>query len=182
MRFQEFKTTLKDNTPVIIREACVEDAEQLLAMLKQSTATTDNLLISADEIAFTVKEEEAWIKSIIESPKALLLVAVIDGKIIADTDVRIGLYKKTEHLGELGMTIIEEWRNKGLGTILMNALIAWAKEKTSLEALVLEVFSVNEQGIALYRKCGFEEKARLKNYFKMSNGDYVDRIIMTYQL
>ncbi len=83
-----------------------------------------------------------------------------------------------EHTAVIGMGMLKEWRNTGLGTALLKLAIEWAKENPILELLWLQVYSDNELGLGLYRKMGFEKNGILKNFFKREE-KYFDNLTMT---
>jgi RimJ/RimL family protein N-acetyltransferase len=76
------------------------------------------------------------------------------------------------------MGMLLEWRNQGLGTVLMQTAIDWAKTNPLLENLQLEVYAENLAGIKLYEKMGFKQCGIIPNLFK-ENGHYCDSIMMT---
>ena len=83
-----------------------------------------------------------------------------------------------EHTAVIGMGMLKEWKNTGLGTALLKFGIEWAKENTILELLWLQVYTDNELGLGLYRKMGFEENGIMRNFFKQ-DGEYFDNLTMT---
>jgi RimJ/RimL family protein N-acetyltransferase len=82
------------------------------------------------------------------------------------------------HLGELGISVRQDWRNLGLGTALINLVIKLAREKLpSLELIQLTVFANNDQAIHLYQKLGFKEFGRLPRGIKRGE-QYWDFVYM----
>jgi RimJ/RimL family protein N-acetyltransferase len=75
---------------------------------------------------------------------------------------------------ELGMGIVDGFRGQGIGSALMEALIAWAGDRT----MFLRVFPHNERAIGLYRKFGFEEQAHQVGVWPRRNGEFWDLIFM----
>jgi putative acetyltransferase len=73
------------------------------------------------------------------------------------------------------MGLLPEYRAKGIGTRLMQATLAKAKE-FGLEKVELHVYSNNNAAIALYRKMGFEEEGLIKKYRKLDGG-YTDCLL-----
>jgi ribosomal protein S18 acetylase RimI-like enzyme len=63
------------------------------------------------------------------------------------------------HCGTLGMGILPGYRHQGLGTRLIAAAIARAREM-GLERVELQVYERNEPAVALYRKVGFQVEGR----------------------
>ena len=86
-----------------------------------------------------------------------------------------------ENTGIVGMGMLAEWRNSGLGTELMKHSIRWAKENPILELLWLQVYCENELGVNLYRKMNFKENGVVKNYFKR-DGKYYDNLTISLSL
>ncbi len=83
-----------------------------------------------------------------------------------------------QHLGELGISIREEYRNIGLGTTLIELAIEVAKRWLSgLEIIQLTTFSTNQRALHLYQKLGFKEFGRLPKGVKRSD-QYQDFVYM----
>jgi RimJ/RimL family protein N-acetyltransferase len=82
------------------------------------------------------------------------------------------------HVGGLGISLAEGWREMGLGTILMRVLIESAETHLAgLRIIQLDVFANNERGRRLYQRLGFTEYARLPGAV-LHRGQYVDLISM----
>jgi len=79
--------------------------------------------------------------------------------------------------GEIGMAVLREWRGRGVGSALMEAAIAWARER-GLHKLSLGVFPHNDAGIALYRKYGFVEEGRRSKHIRRQSGELWDVVDM----
>lgn len=79
--------------------------------------------------------------------------------------------------GEIGMAVAREWRRRGVGSALLAAAIAWARER-GLHKLSLSVFPHNAAAIQLYRKHGFVEEGRRVKHFRRANGELWDAIEM----
>jgi len=104
------------------------------------------------------------------------LVAEVDGKVVAVSEIskRSG-YEK--HVGVIGIAIRSEFRDLGIGTEMMNALVEQAQEM-GLKVLTLTAFATNKSAIHVYEKVGFLQTGRIpKKHFK--DGKYIDEIIMT---
>ncbi|KAA5532943.1 GNAT family N-acetyltransferase [Paenimyroides baculatum] len=83
-----------------------------------------------------------------------------------------------EHTAVIGMGMLQEWQNIGLGTALLSAIIEWAKSNPILELIWLQVYTENESGLNLYLKMGFVENGVIKNFFKQDN-KYFHNLTMT---
>jgi RimJ/RimL family protein N-acetyltransferase len=101
------------------------------------------------------------------------LVAVADDAILGE--VRVD--PSWMGFGEIGMMVAAGSRGRGVGTALVEAAIAWSKDR-GLHKLALSVFPHNHAAIALYRKCGFVEEGRLVRHIRRADGELWDLIEM----
>ena len=85
-------------------------------------------------------------------------------------------YKKLAHQCLITIIVDEAHRNKGIGTKLLHQLFLLSKESFKLEMLHLEVYETNP-AISLYRRVGFVEFGRHKNFIKEPDR-YIDKIFM----
>ena len=70
----------------------------------------------------------------------------------------------------LRLGIHPEWRKKGLAELMLDRLELFSRKKNVI-SIFLEVHIANKPAISLYRKKGFKEIGRRKNYFKKPSGD-----------
>jgi len=68
-------------------------------------------------------------------------------------------------------------RQPGTGKLLCNLAVGFAFGVMKLHTLKLEVVEDNERALRLYRRCGFEEEGRLRE-FVFRDGRYVDVVLM----
>lgn len=151
----------------IIQKASAEDAGAILEYLKEIGGETDNLTFGAEGLPFTVEEEAAHIAGIEHSEDEIMLVAKMDGKVVGDASLS-RLPRRMKHRGELGISVLKKYWNKGIGSQLMKMLLNWAKEK-GFEVIDLEVRSDNLAAIHLYEKYGFQKIGSHPAFFKMEN-------------
>lgn len=177
MKFEEKKIKLKDETVITIRIGVESDAENLMRTIKTYLGDSDFIPQNPQEYKLTFEEQKALIRSFLEKENSLLLVAVKGEEILGNIDLTGNLREAMSHTAVIGMGILKEWRNSGLGTELMRLSINWAKTNPVLELLCLQVYAENDLGVALYKKMGFEENGRIENYFKQ-NGRYYDNVMM----
>ena len=181
MKFNPITVTLKNFKEVKIRSAEISDAKNLLKTIKKYIADSEFIPKLEEEIKLTTEQEEDWISSFIEKENSLLLVAEYENEIIGNIDITGNSRIIMEHTGVVGMGMLAEWRNSGLGTELMKHSILWAKENPILELLWLQVYTENELGVNLYRKMNFKENGIIKNFFKR-DGKYYDNLTMSLSL
>ena len=181
MKFNPVTVTLKNSKEVKIRSAEIYDAANLLKTIKKYLSDSEFIPKLDEEIKLTTEQEEVWIHSFIEKENSLVLVAEYENEIIGNIDITGNSRIIMEHTGVVGMGMLAEWRNSGLGTELMKHSIRWAKENPILELLWLQVYCENELGVNLYRKMNFKENGVVKNYFKR-DGKYYDNLTISLSL
>lgn len=177
-KFNPQKITLKNNQSVLIREAVPQDAENLLNCLKTYIPQSDYIPKFEHEIKLTVEQEKTWIDSFRANENSLLLVAEYEDKIIGNIDLTGNQREAMKHTAVIGMGMLKEWQNIGLGTALLSAAINWAVKSNLLEILWLQVYTENTLGLNLYKKMGFIENGIVKNFFKHNN-KYFDNLTMS---
>lgn len=169
--------TLKNNNTVTIRKATSADAAQILNLIQLYLDNAEYIPINSSDFNKTVEEIEAWIQKLNNANNSVMLVAEHNGKLIGNLDLTGHHRKALQHTAVLGMGVLLEWRNTGLGTALLKKAIDWAKRDTILEILTLDVYTENIVGIALYRKQGFKEVGIVPNFIK-DNDRYYDNMSM----
>jgi len=112
----------------------------------------------------------------LEKDEVFFLVAEVDGKVIASSDLRPQRgYEK--HVGVIGIVIKNGFRDAGIGTEIMRTLVEQGG-KMGLKVLILSAFETNKRAIHVYEKVGFVETGRIpKKHFR--DGQYIDEVIMT---
>lgn len=111
---------------------------------------------------------------------ALCFVAEEDGHVVGLCDVhsnRPG--SEVGHVATLGIAVAKEYRNRGIGRSLLEAMIKACRGK--FEVITLDVFSSNARAYELYRKIGFRENGKLDKAIKR-NGRYYSEIKMYIDL
>jgi RimJ/RimL family protein N-acetyltransferase len=104
-------------------------------------------------------------------------VAEADGKVVGYIGLRLAPYGVVT----IAMAILEGFRGRGVGTLLVERGIAWARQ-AGAHKLALEVWPHNEAAIALYKKMGFTEEGRLRRHYRRRNGQLWDALVMGLQL
>lgn len=173
---QSFKT--KFGLETIVRSAVELDAAAVLELSMAVIGEEIYQLTSASEFKMSLDAEEKWIESHRLNSNHLLLVAEIQSKIVGLLDFSNGHRQRIVHTGEFGMSIEKNFRDQGIGSLLMKVLIEWATQNNTLEKIGLNVHNDNHRAIALYKKMGFEVEGVRKRDLKYGEGRYVDTVVM----
>ena len=163
---------------VTVREAKPDDAAALLAHLKELAAEPGiNIPLAPDEITTTLEQEKDLLAAIADSPKAIMLVAIGDGKLVGELSLKaISSRRAVQHVATLGMSVKQAWRGKGVGRELMTAALEWAPT-AGIKRIELYVYARNAPAIALYERFGFAIEGRRKHFIREGD-EYLDDFVM----
>ena len=181
MKYKD-KITLKNGKDCIIRNATAEDAAEMTSFFVAALGETDYLLSYPEEHLSSEDSEREYLKTTSESNNEIELLAVVDGKIIARAGIRaLGSRYKIRHRSELGITVSKNYWGQGIGSNLMNACIACARQ-AGYTQLELDVVSDNERAISLYKKLGFMEYGCNPKGFQSKYSGFQELIYMRLEL
>jgi putative acetyltransferase len=106
------------------------------------------------------------------------LVAVVGDRVVGMMSVHTFPNRpRRRHVGDIGMSVHDEWQGKGVGTALMRAGLDLADNWLNLTRIELEVYTDNEAAIRLYERHGFEHEGTLRQH-AFRDGRYVDSYMM----
>ncbi|MFY3790400.1 GNAT family N-acetyltransferase [Ureibacillus sp. MALMAid1270] len=160
-----------------VRQAKVEDAENLINLIKEVEATSNFMLMEPGERQTSPEQQVKVMERIEKRSNATILVAEDDGKLIGYMMLMGGNAKKNQHNAYIVIGILESYRGKGVGTALFEYAEKWAIEK-NIWRLELTTITENAAGVALYKKRGFEIEGVKRNSLKI-NGEFVDEYYMS---
>ena len=173
----ETHVILKDGRAAVIRPAVPDDASSITDYVDRIGA--EKRFVLRERATWTLDQERATLAAA-DGRQAVFLVAEISGHLSGMIHIARGQWAKDAHLAELGMSCLPDCRRVGLGTALLSRGIEWGRT-VGVTKLTLEVFASNEGAIALYRRAGFIEEARLKGQYVI-DGQPVDSLLMAQWL
>jgi len=177
---KDFKS--KDGKVVFIRSATIDDAIATLNLKRVSIFEEEFQLVSPEEFSGTHEKETKWIESHINNPYYIAIVAVLDNEVVGLIDFSNGGRQRISHTGDFGMSVDKKRRGLGIGEILLQSLIDWAKTTHKIENINLTAHSDNHAALALYKKLGFVVEGVRKNDLKYGVGEYIDTVLMGIKL
>ncbi|MBF5051015.1 Uncharacterized protein CLAVI_000642 [Candidatus Clavichlamydia salmonicola] len=104
------------------------------------------------------------------------ITATIDGKPCGVCTLLLRPHQSMSHHANLFIITQAEYRNKGLGALLLNHMIKVAKDNFKMKAVYVRVLE-NSPAVRLYERCSFIEISRERKSFKYGD-EYFDHIIM----
>lgn len=165
---------------ILYRKAVPSDAAQLLRYLKTVGGETDNLTFGSEGIPFTAAQEEALLSRMKQSPHSRFFLALEGDRIVGNACVDGSDNPRLQHRRSLALTVLRDHWGRGIGTALMEQMIAFGRE-TGAELLSLEVRSDNLRAKALYRRFGFRTFGTFPKYIKIG-GQFYDVDCMTLEI
>lgn len=168
---------LPDGRRLVIREAAPDDARAVLAYVETIAGESDNLTFGPGEFGIELADEVRIIQRFRDDPQQLYLVAEVEGELVGGLTFMAGTRPRIRHAGELGMSVLRSHWRLGIGSRLLDALIAWARAGGTIRKLDLRVRIDNEAAIALYRGRGFELEGTIRRAFCI-DGVFVDHFAM----
>jgi hypothetical protein len=174
---QAKQVRLKDGRPALIRQAVPDDAQAATDFV--NVVTSEKKYLLRERATWTIEEERRTIAAA-DGKDSVFFVAEIGGRFGGMITLTRGRWPKNAHVAELAMSCLQDCRGVGLGTALLARGIEWARS-VGVRKLTLEVFANNTRAMALYRKLGFTEEARLKEQFNVE-GVLIDDVHMALWL
>ncbi|HEY0838568.1 MAG TPA: GNAT family N-acetyltransferase [Vulgatibacter sp.] len=110
-------------------------------------------------------------------PNMHMLVACTGVDVVGQLGLQAFARPRRLHVGEIGMGVRDDWQGRGVGTALLQAAIDMADRWLQLRRLELTVYADNAAGIRLYKRHGFVEEGRHRDY-AFRDGTYVDALAM----
>jgi RimJ/RimL family protein N-acetyltransferase len=172
---------LKDNTIVDIMEASVEDAEELLELYELVKNETSYLIMDDSDGDFSLEKEREYLKKCNDSITSKVFVAKIDGKIAGDCWLTGHKSEKTKHNVSLGISVLKDYWQKGLGRLLMEHTINYARITAEIKNIFLEVRKDNVNAIKLYESLGFKKTGDMPDKIFIE-GKYIDEQIFVLKI
>ncbi len=167
-------TSKKGNT-VIIRYPKPGDLDDVLKFA--------NALVQEDTFVMlnqpmTREEEEKWLTDTLEKMekgKKIQLVCEVNGVYAGNCEIR-RRDKRQSHVGEIGISMAKAYREEGIGTQLLNALIDEGK-RMGLRLLVLYCFETNARALHIYEKLGFRHAGLIPEIYAYK-GSFIGEAVL----
>lgn len=181
MNFTSKNITLKNGSPAILRAPRASDAAEMVEYLKTTAAETEFLIRYPEECRFNEEMEKTFLENTVNSKNDLMIVCEVEGKIAGNCQISFNNRIKTSHRATVGIALLREFWELGIGTKLFEELIAAAKTR-GVSQIELEVIEGNERAIHLYEKMGFTIVAEKPNAIRLKDGTLLREFFMVKYL
>ena len=88
--------------------------------------------------------------------------------------------RANSHVFQLTLVVHPDQRRRGIGRILLDDLLGWARGDSRVGKIELVVRAGNEAALRLYRAVGFAEEGRLRGRVRLTAGKAEDDIAMAW--
>ncbi|MCL5019447.1 MAG: GNAT family N-acetyltransferase [Patescibacteria group bacterium] len=168
----------KTGKEIIIRYPEIDDVVEMTRYINELSKEKTFITFQGEEITEESEKEylKGYLKKISEKT-AIKLLTIYNYKIIGISDIHLG-ERTVKHIGIFGITVAREFRNEGVGKLLMEKVFEEAvREMPTLKIVSLEVFAKNSIARRIYQGFGFTEYGLLPNGI-MRDNTFEDAILM----
>jgi len=163
---------------ILVRHVRRDDVERLQAFINTISQERSFILFQGEQM--TLEEESRYVEGFIdkmEKHNAVKLLVFHEEEFIGIADITMK-ERAESHIGVFGIILTKEWRNKGIGTFLMQKTLEEAEKNIPhLTIITLGVFSNNPVAKKIYEKMGFREHGILPQGIQ-HRGVLVDHVYM----
>ncbi|MBD3338201.1 MAG: GNAT family N-acetyltransferase [Candidatus Lokiarchaeota archaeon] len=171
---QHFET--KKGNKFLLRPASLDDANIIQENIQ--TVCDERIFLYTDSFLMTKEWENVLADPVNEEKGLLLILAEVDKMVVGHLRLFPPWYgRKGRHVGEVGLSIIQQWRGHGIGAAMITYTLKWAKHIGEYQKTTASVFSINIRALNLFFKFGFFEEGRRKKQI-LINQDYIDEILL----
>ena len=175
------KYELKNGPVLLIREAVVQDARAILDYLEQMSGESEFLTFGPGEFELTEAEEEDFLRKYRDSDNQLYILGLIDDTIVSTLIFSAGRRPRVRHSGEFSMSVRKHYWGLGIGSLMLDTLIGWARATEIVKKINLRVRTDNQHAIHLYERKGFVKEGTIRKEIFL-NGTYFDQHWMGLEL
>ncbi len=158
--------------PVTLRRAEPNDADAIATIYNQGI---EDRLATLETETRSAEERRRWLAA--RGPRHPVIVAELRGRVVGWGSLNsFNPRPAYDHVADLSVYVGRDWRGRGVGHRLLEALIARARE-LGYHKLVLAAFPFNAAGVTLYRRLGFAEVGVYREQGQL-DGKWVDVVVM----
>lgn len=167
----------------LIRSPKDENIQGMLDCLRIAAGETDYILPYPEECRkHTVENEKALFDRVNRADNEAMLICLVEGKVAGSCQITWGNKMKIRHRASIGIVLLSEFWNQGIGTRLFQELIRIAEENPNLMQLELDFIEGNNRARALYEKMGFRVTGVRPDAIRLKDGTLLNEYSMIRQI
>lgn len=183
MIIDEVRFKLRDGREALLRSPKEEDVESTLEYLVVSAGETDFILRYPEECGkYTPEGEKKLFEQKNESPNEAMIMCVVDGKVVGNCEISFFKGMKTKHRASIGIALISEFWNQGIGTKMFEEMIRLAENREDVLQIELEFVEGNARARHLYEKMGFRITGVRPNAIRLKDGTLLNEYTMIKEI
>ena len=173
--------TLRDNRMLTVRRGHPDDAQATLDHLAAVYAESNFLTRGPANFEASLSAQHDFIAAHTGASLKLFLVGLVEGNLVGTLTFSGRTLPRVRHTGEFGMAVRQAVSGFGVGSTLLDFLIAWTRATGVITKLNLRVRSDNERAIRLYQRKGFVLEGTISREH-LIDGRYFSQDCMGLQL
>ena len=167
----------------MIRSPKDENIQGMLDCLRIAAGETDYILPYPEECRkHTVENEKALFDRVNRADNEAMLICLVEGKVAGSCQITWGNKMKIRHRASIGIVLLSEFWNQGIGTRLFQELIRIAEENPNLIQLELDFIEGNNRARALYEKMGFRVTGVKPDAIRLKDGTLLNEYSMIREI
>ena len=163
---------------LLIREAEISDASEVIALLDQIGQESNFTSLDENGISMAESEMQIFIDKQAQSENQITLLAFLNDELAGIINITADQRPRVRHIGDIFLGIKKAFWGSGLGSILMEEAIEWAKTSGVIRRLQLTVQKRNLVAIHLYEKMGFITEGLQERGACIERGEFLDVYLM----
>jgi len=171
---EEYET---DGIEFTIRQAREEDLTGLVGAIRETIGSGE--YVDAETVLQVVEHEGVLLRHN-ELESRVFFVATVNDEVVGWVHLKHPEMEKLQHVAELTVGVLEEYRGHGIGSHLLERATQWAQEQ-GFEKIYQSVPATNQVAIDYMTARGAEIEARREDHYKI-DGEYVDEVMLARTL
>jgi len=163
---------------LLIREAEISDASEVIALLDQIGQESSFTSLDENGLSISESEMQIFIDKQAQSENQITLLAFLNDELAGIINITADQRPRVRHIGDIFLGIKKSFWGSGLGSILMEEAIEWAKTSGVIRRLQLTVQKRNLAAIHLYEKMGFITEGLQERGACIERGEFLDVYLM----
>jgi RimJ/RimL family protein N-acetyltransferase len=169
--------TITGGETLVIRVATPDDAPAVLDYVSTISGESDFLSFGPGEFGYTEEQERNTLQEYAAANNFLALLGILDDSIVSMVTFSGGRRPRNRHTGEFGISVRKARWGRGIATLMLDALVEWARDTRIVTKINLRVRTDNHRAIALYERKGFVREGTVRKEL-MVGGNYFDHHLM----